>query len=342
MKRYRIPIILAVLLVVWLAFGSRIIDLVTSRLWYSEGLPAGVTLEGRLFYTQGFEGIWQVDMRTGEASQWWQPPDGGLVKGVAASPDGSQLAIVYAPPAEEGFQIGTTDLFISPIDAPDLQPLLVREFRNESFRYATWSPDGEWIYYAHQNPLLNDEGGVTGFDLTGERIAANSADVQTPEVVLEDVEQLALSPDGQQIAYLQLDTVTYDQGLWIVNHDGADSRELVAPGTYRLMSSPIFSPDGASVLFSASAIEEGGVVSGNGGLQVAQAHGGPWNIWQITLDDGTMTSLTPETLDGPWTTWSPDANALAVIAAEGVFLVHEDRFYHLTDVTTEGEIAWAR
>ena len=340
MRKYRVPLIFAVLLAIWLAFGSQIIDLINPRLSETEGLPPGVEFEGKLYYTQGFEGIWQLDMQSGAVSRWWQPPEGGLVKGIAASPDGSQFAIAYSPPIEEGFQIGTADLFLSPSAEADLQPLLVRESRNESYHNASWSPDGQWVYFVHQNPLLDDEGGVTGFDLTAERIAVNNESVPVPEVILEGVEQLALSSDGQQIAYLQLDTTTYDQGLWIVNHDGTDKREIVTAGTYRLMSSPVFSPDGKSLIFSASGIPNN-TASRDAGVQIARAHGEPWDILQISLDEGISTKLNPTSLDGPWLAWSPQGTALAVLSAEGIYVVYEGQFHRLTDVLGEGEITWS-
>lgn len=343
MRRYRVPLFFVGVLVLWLIFGSQIINVVTTFLSRPEGLPAGLNLEGKLFYTQGFDGIWQFDMRTGEASQWWQPPDGGLAIGIAASPDGSKLAIAYAPPAKEGFQIGTTDLFVSPSDQPNLQPLLVRENSNESYRQPSWSSDGAWLYYAHQIPTLNDGGQVMSLALTGERIAMGDSASQTPEVVLDRAEQLAVSPDGQKLAYLQLNTKTYAEGLWVVNHDGSDEREIVPAGTYSVIAAPKFTPDGGSVVFTATGAMTGQTISQNaGGVEIARAHGTPSDVVQISLDDGEITKLTQTPLDNPRIAWSPDGADMSILSAEGVFLVHEGRFHRMLAVSNEGEITWAR
>ncbi len=127
-RRYRLPIFFGLLLLLWLVFGSQILFQVNQLLTPVQTAPP---LDGRLYYTQNFDGIWQVDMSSGALTHWWTPPDGGMVTGIAASPDGARLAIAYAPPAAEGYQIGTTDLYLSPADTPDLQPLFVREDRDE-------------------------------------------------------------------------------------------------------------------------------------------------------------------------------------------------------------------
>ena len=336
MKKYRFTLLFAGLLVIWLAAGPQIIQRLANQLMFADGLPAGVTLNGTLYYTQGFDGIWQVDMRSGSVGQWWQPSDGGLVTGIAASPDGSHLAIAYAPPAEEGFQTGTTDLYLSPVGAPDLQPVRVREMRNESYRNPAWSPDGAWLYYSHLRPLLDDSGTATGIQLQIERLRAEQTD-SAPEVVLEGAEQPALSPDGTEIVFLKYDTRTYAQALWVAQVDGSQPRMLVPDGMFQALASPRFTTDGEGVLFSASGEQQSQAVH-NG---VVRAHGAPWDIWRTPLENTAFTKLTPNTLDGPWTAWSPEGQQMAVLAAEGVFLVHDSQFYRLAESLSEGEITWA-
>lgn len=337
MKKYRVPLLFAVLLIVWLAVGPQLIEqLTTPNLGAVDGLPSGVELQGTLYYTQGFDGIWQIDLANGAVSQWWQPPDGGLVTGISASPDGTQLAIAYAPPAEEGFQVGTTGLYLSGRDQPDLVPVFIREIRNESYRNPSWSPDGQWLYFTHLKPKLNETGATAGVDLTIEQVALS--DLTRSEIILSGAEQPALSPNSAQIAFVSFDPSSYAQGLGVANVDDLETQEVViASGSFMAVTSPRFSADSQSIVFSAS----GEMRAASAAFGVVRAHGLPWNIWRVSLVDGTLEKLTPATLDGPWITWSPNGEHLAVLAAEGVFVIYEGRFYRLTEVTSEGEITWA-
>lgn len=335
MKRYRFTIFIGLLLLLWLAFGSQILHQVGILLAPIDAAPS---LPGRLLYTQGFEGVWQVDMETGEVSQWWLPPEGGFVTGIAASPDGSQLALAYAPPNEEGFQVGTTDLYLSPSDTPDPQPLFVREERNESYRNPFWSPDGQQLYFSHVTLVRNDEGETTAVRLNSERV---DLDTNETQVMVENAEQYVLSPDAGLAAYLQFDPVSYGESIWLSASDGSNAQEVLPVGAFSDINNVRFTPDGSALVFGGSGDFLGDperlAVDG-----VAQAHGLPWHIWQIDLDGGNMRQLTETTLDGPWIAWQPDGSAMALIAAEGVFLRHEGSVYRLATTSTEGEITWTR
>jgi hypothetical protein len=101
-----------------------------------------------------------------------------------------------------------------------------------------------------------------------------------------------------------------------------------------------FTPDAAALVFSGSGDYQGDperlAFSG-----IARAHGLPWDVWQIGLDGGDMVKLTETPLDGPWITWEPGGEAMAILAAEGIFLRYDGRVYRLASTGTEGEITWA-
>ena len=331
MKKYRWTLLFGGLLLLWLAFGPQLIQrLTTPELNFVQGMPPGVQLAGRLYYTQAFEGIKRVDLTSGVVSSWWQPPDGGLVTGLTASPDGMTLAVSYAPPAEEGYQTGTTDLYLTPVSQPDMQPLFIRETRYESFRDPAWSADGEWLYFTHLSPAT----GSSGVQLSVERIQAG--DEAEPEVILEGAEQAVVSPDHSHIAYLKFDTRTYARDLVLAKIDGSDAQTLIASGIFAALAGPLFTPDSRSVIFSASGEMQ------RVQLGIVRAHGQPWNIWKSTPAEVMLTKLTSSTLDGPAFTWLPDGQSMAIVAAEGVFVVHNDQYYQLAQVVSEGEIAWAQ
>lgn len=330
MKKYRWTLLFGGLLLLWLAFGPQLVQQILGPEFKAvDGLPPDVQLDGSLYYTQAFDGIWRIDLSSGETSTWWQPPQGGLVTGLAASPDGRKLAISYAPPAEEGFQTGTTDLYLTAVDQPDLQPLRIRQTRSESFRDPAWSSDGEWLYFSHLQPAT----GGSGVQLNVERLRLQ--DPQLTEIIIQGAEQAALSPDSAHITYLKFDTRTYARDLVLARLDGSDEQILIGAGIFAALEGPLFAPDGRSVIFSAS----GELPAARAGI--LRAHGLPWNVWRAIPGNDLLVRLTPTTLDGPAIAWLPDGETMAVIAAEGVFLVHNNQFYRLTQVSSEGKITWA-
>jgi Tol biopolymer transport system component len=161
---------------------------------------------------------------------------------------------------------------------------------------------------------------------------------------VQGAEQPALSPDGTLLVYLNYDALSSSKGVWIADSSGVNPRQYLPADSFYAVASPRFSPDGQSIVISGSGDFSGQQAHAPdlAGVGVAQAHGLPWNIWQIALADSEMTQLTTSTLDGPWITWSPDRQYMAVLAAEGVYVRENDRFFRVAQVTSEGEITWVR
>ncbi len=335
--RWRGPLIAAILLIVWLAFGPDLVNWAGLLLLRLAGPPPGLELQGQLYYTQGFDGLWRHDLSTGVSERWWLPEAGSLVSGVAAAPDGSQLALAWAMPGEGGFQPGTTDLWLTSIPNVEPRPLLTRADSLESWRDPFWSPDGRWLLVTHQQTLRDATGEAQSIRLTVERVAPDGA----RQVLLEAAEQAALSADGAQLAYLQVDPTNWSQSLMLARADGRDARELVAAMVFRSLASPRFTPDGSALVFSASGTRQDQGAGAQRGAGNVLAHGDPWHIWQVTLADGELTRLTETPLDGPALTWSPGGDALAVLAAEGLFLRARERMWRLAEVSAEGGLSWA-
>src|SRR5688572_4039614 len=114
---------------------------------------ASLGLSGRLQYTLGKEGIHQLDLATGETRAIFVPPADTWLTSAAAAPDGSRLALAYAPPPPAGVaQLGYTGIYGLPSDcalradgctAADLEPLVERVDPHEAFFSPTWSRDGQ-------------------------------------------------------------------------------------------------------------------------------------------------------------------------------------------------------
>ncbi len=123
---------------------------------------AGLGLSGRLVYTQGQEGLWQIDLKSGEIQQLWRLPEGGQLTGVAVSPDGLDLALSYAPPRGDSPFL-RSDLYLADGDGSNLAPLLEHRGLYETFDYPTWSPDGQRMALMHLGGLFVTTGGEPVF-----------------------------------------------------------------------------------------------------------------------------------------------------------------------------------
>jgi Tol biopolymer transport system component len=93
----------------------------------------------------------------------------------------------------------------------------------------------------------------------------------------------AYSADGKRIAWCG------PGGIWLMNHDGTDKRQLTTFGFF-----PDISPDGRTIVF-------GGAPSGSTNA----------DIWAIDLESGNLTRLTDAPGLDQFAAWSPDGTKIA-------------------------------
>jgi Tol biopolymer transport system component len=204
-------------------------------------------LGGRVVFSQGSEGLWEVDLQSGKISQLWELSEGGFLSDVAVSPDGMEVAVAYTPQTES--PIPRADIYIANADGSDAQPLLVHRGLYEAFNHPTWSHDGKWIYFTRSDVLIDDaqSTGITVVNI--ERIPVGGGQ---PELVIEDAEQSHFSADGSRITYLVFNEETSTRSLWVANANGSEPMETLSDTAFFDLTSPRLSPDGEMVAFAAS------------------------------------------------------------------------------------------
>jgi Tol biopolymer transport system component len=167
-------------------------------------------------------------------------------------------------------------------------------------RSVTVSPDGKLV-------ALDFEKGGASFIY---KIAVDTG-VATRLTDTKDGEESspAFSPDGKRIAYTYWPADHRRSRIVIVNIDGSDPRQW-SPSAVNDFS-PVFSPDGTTIVFSRSGYS--GTAS-----PIAEAHPHAWNFYASDLDGAKLRQLTNEEfyMASP-ASISPDGKSM-VIVTEGL------------------------
>ncbi len=151
----------------------------------------------------------------------------------AISPDGKYITYVVRDAPNQSLwlrQTATTSnvQIVPPADTQFLPP--------------TFSPDGMQIYYAIYEKFFREKTQKIGVLYQIPTLGG------TPRKIIEDVDsQIAISPDGKQIAFVRNDLDKLEHHLMIANIDGSAQRILFSRKVeegFPLPSGPAWSPDG--------------------------------------------------------------------------------------------------
>ncbi|MBM4423303.1 MAG: hypothetical protein FJ030_07910 [Chloroflexi bacterium] len=310
--------------------------------------PAWETLglTGSLIYTQGAQGIKRLDLATGNIDSVFTPPEDAWLTAAAVSPDGKTLVMAYAPPPPAGeVQLGYTSLYqfsigSDPAAAPE--PLITRNDPQESYFTPAWSPDGQYIYYAHFIPVRGSGGNT--FKYTLERIRYSQGG--RPDILIEDSIWPRLSADGTKLAYLKFDTENFNQELYMADADGKNGSPVLPPGEFPSVDAQFFSPDGKSIIFNAVGEGRSPALSWLDrltGAQIAEAHNVPSDWWSVTLGESKATRLTEIYDMSMYGNFSPDGQYIAFTSATGMHLMKPDGsgLTPLAPIDAPGTVEWA-
>jgi Tol biopolymer transport system component len=313
---------------------------------------ASLDLTGRIVFTQAQQGVWELDLATGAVKSIFVPPDttSSWVNGATVSPDGKQIMIAYAPPPKAGeVQFGYTDLYLLPADgsAPP-QPFLERQDRRESLFNPEWSPDGQYVYYAHLKriavPGTNPQ--EYRFQYDTERVNVSSRRV---EIIAQNAYWPRLSADGKRIVYVAFSEDFFGNYLLVDDADGGNGQRVPGGEQFQAIDAPLFTPDGSAILFSA--------VSGSAaahtrpslswidwltGVQAASAHNVPSDWWSIPTAGGEARQITKIFEVGLYGDFAPDGRHMAFLSLGGLLVMTPDgqNMTNLFKQGTYGTVDW--
>jgi Tol biopolymer transport system component len=280
---------------------------------------------GSLFYIlqeTRRQALLRYDFASDTSQTLFEVPENGWLSHMAASPDGSQIALTYAPsPGENEIQFGYTSLYLLLADGRSQPRLLIeRSAEQEVFFNPIWSPDGRQLYFSHVLPL--DEAAFT-YTTTLERL-----DVATGEIVVlaEDAIWPRLTPDGRTLAYIHIDRDSLAAELVLAASDGNNAIVVVPQDRFLTLDTPFFSADGQWLYFSAVSNQTSSAKWWERllGIEVAAAHNLPSLWWRLPVTGGVPEQLTTEAQVGQYGAVSPDGRLVAFSSRSGIYLMQPD------------------
>jgi Tol biopolymer transport system component len=248
----------------------------------------------------------------------------------ALSPDGKRIAytrqLVSAVIPGQETDLGS-DIYVADAGGSDPRIAVQHAERGDLLRSPAWVSNDELLV-----SMQRFDAGTFTANAVRVNIDTNEQTVVLPNAIFLDV-----SPDGSQIAFVQVDEL-FNQSLWVTNIDGTGARELAGLNdNFGTISSPRFSADGATIAFGAAAPLAPAVSLG------APLHNGlPADIWTVAVESAVLEPIIELQLDSPSLAWSGDGARLFVFAGDGLFVVDPvaKTSNRIGDGTYHGQIDW--
>jgi Tol biopolymer transport system component len=297
---------------------------------------ASLNLTGKFVFSMGavdkdnnfIVQIQVLDLATGKITVAYRAPLNGWIYYVSVSPDAKQIVMSYSPPTGENPNI-VQALYVLPLDGskpPEL--LFMPPTPADQYFQTEWSPDGRYIYYTHVNYRIPEDPNRLSPLYKIFRMAYPGGQ---PELIAEGAYWPRLAADSSRLVYVSVDPLSIKNKLIVVNPDGGNAQEVVMTGPYipDIKNSPIFSPDGQSILFSGVAPIPPQSYQPNwfeklSGIRVAKAEGEPSDWWSVPVSGGEITQLTNIRHRGLYASIAPDNQYIAIFSKDNIFVMKPD------------------
>ncbi len=293
---------------------------------------ANLNLTGRLVYSRASSdndasvvNVETLDLVTGEINKIFTVPDDGGIYYSSVSPDGKQLVISYVPPTATN-PARNQALYVLPMDGSAPPKLLVTPPTDyDQYIQVEWSPDGKYLYFVHNNYKTQPADQIYP---TYEIFRMAYPDGQ-PEQIVEHAFWPRISPDSSKFVYVSLDPVAGTSELFLANADGTNP-QVVNMGSSQnigIKDTPVFSPDGQSIIFSAPSPEQSyqpNWLDKLIGVQIVKAHSIPSDWWSVPVTGGKPKRLTQIQSTNLYGSIAPDRKHLVSFSMQGLFVMDLD------------------
>jgi Tol biopolymer transport system component/DNA-binding winged helix-turn-helix (wHTH) protein len=162
----------------------------------------------------------------------------GLELNPTLSPDGSQVAFSWNGPG------GSNDDIYIKLVGPG-EPIQLTNNPAQDLK-PSWSPDGRMIAFLRFSSQV--EAGLFLVPALG-GAERKLADINVPMLKGLGLSSLSWTPDGKWIAFGGRPTMNDDPGIWLIPVEDGQAQRLTSAKSVLSDASPVFSPDGRSLVF---------------------------------------------------------------------------------------------
>lgn len=240
-----------------------------------------------------------------------QYADGSYIADPSISPDGKRLAYSLQPPARVGAGGGVdfgADIYVAKRDGKDPQLVLAHTRVGEFLRNPVWLDN---------NQLLINIRGRSADGLPDLRIESIDLRSGAQKRILSDSVELALSPDGKDIAHVYIDPQAAGEHLAFADLQTGARHQLLAPNSpLILITALVWSPNGSRLAFGAA--DPSTIVrQGDNDTRLVAAsvalHPTLQDIWVVNRDGTGLQRLADIAESQPSIAWTPDGSGLYVL-----------------------------
>lgn len=300
--------------------------------------------------------VWRSAGDGSAPTQLTQLPDGNYAEYPTFSPDSKRIAFVAIapPPADSTTMLPSSALYVMNADGSDLKAAW--QPKEGLLSLFTWTQDGQAVLIAANGVSLGLGDTSADRQLTIARFDLASG---TPTPILRDALDPTLSRDGTQLAFLKLSPDGYTMTLNVAAPDGSNPRELISGKDFQGFYAPRFTPDGTKIMVSAiggpetdaqgkpkaavapSLLERAASLFAPA---TAEAHGLPWDLWEVNVDGSGLRRVTSFYEDLPMVAFAPDGKEAAVMALGGIYRMNADgsSLRRIDQTGDHGGLDWAR